>query len=640
LKKPVCSIFLGLALIFLCFSLRAGTRDGFISKINGNYKRDVNQVNLDLKLSYDFLTKSSEQSLRYAYNALILATQIDYEKGMAKAERFIGDDYVSQGNYTEALGHLIKALDLCELADDDAETGSVYIDLGEFNLKLRQYKKAIAYYEKAADIFKKKNIIKNYTMAISNMASAHQKMGNNEKAIQLAHEALATAQMNNDTLLLGDNFRTLAGVFYNKEQYDSAKTNLDKAYFYYNLGNDDEAKLNILQSIGNIYLKKEDPIDAQNCFQKVLNKAEKAGYSYLVTSTYQKLSQVDSMTGNYVRALSYFKRYVQLNDSTESVEKTIEISKINDHRDLEIKQRNIEELTNERDKQAINIRFKNSIVLFFSVLLPLIGFLAMVLLYNYNQKKEINTQLSEQKEELQTLNTVKDRLFSIISHDLRSPLANLEAILKLMESGDLSHEEVMMLSSQLTHNVQETSYMLDNLLQWSKSQMRGILPKKELVNIPELCREVVSFFNAQADKKAIDIRISKTDSLMTLVDKEMIKLVLRNLVANAIKFTPSGGTIGIEVKNDKGQIIVSVTDSGIGMADSILEKLFTLEGISTQGTQNEKGTGLGLLLCKDFIELNNGKIWAESTVGKGSIFYFSLPITVKPSIQEAILAKG
>lgn len=640
MEKTVRSIFLGLIIVFTCFSVKAGDRNGFINKISGNYKKDEAKVKLYLKLSSDFLNRSSEQSLRYAFEALDLATQLEDEVSRARAERYIGEDYVSKGNFPEALKHLISALEIAENNSDDIEIGSVYNELGEFYKNFDQYKKAIDNYTKAADIFTRKRDQRNYTVVLSNMADVYQRMGNISKAFELARQALKIARKNNDTLLLGDNYKTLGGIYLNREEYDSSRSNFDRAYLYFKLGNDEESRLIILQNIGNIYLKLQDPIKALNCFQNVLNQAEKARYLKLVTSSYQKLSEVDSMTGNYPRALNNYKKFVQLNDSAESVEKALEISQITDHRDLEQKQKNIEELTVERDKQAINIRFKNSIVLFFSVLLPLIVFLALFLLYNYNQKRKINLQLSEQKEELLTLNTVKDRLFSIISHDLRSPLANLEAILRLMESGDLSNEEVMMLSSQLTHNLQETSYMLDNLLQWSKSQMRGILPKKELINVPELCREVAGFFNSQADKKAIDIRVSKADVLTTMADKEMIKLVIRNLVANAIKFSPSGGKIGIGVNMEKGMIFVSVTDSGIGMSEEILKTLFTLEGIIATGTQNEKGTGLGLLLCKDFIELNEGRIWVESQIGKGSTFIFNLPVIVKPSLQEAFLVKG
>ena len=624
----------------ISYSSWGDDRDGIINKITGDYEKQRVKANLLLKLSFDFMDKSSEQSLKYAFDALEVATKAENNEAIAKAERYIGDDYVNQLNFPEGLKYLIKALDVCETAGLKKEEGSVYNDLGEFNNTLKQYKKALDFYNKGAAIFKGIKDKKYYYMSLSNIASAYQKLGNTAKSEEIARLSLKMALSTNDTLLIGDNYRTLGTVYLSRDAYDSSKASFDRAYYYYSKAHDEEAKLSILQNIGNIYLKKQDPLNAESYFQDVLNQAQKLRFSYLITSTYQSLSMVDSMTGNFPRALAYYKKYVQLNDSIETVEKAMEISKINAHRDLELKQKNIEKLTSERDRQAINIRFKNSIVLFFSVLLPLIGFLAMVLLYNYNQKKEINNQLSIQKEELQTLNTVKDRLFSIISHDLRSPLANLEAILKLMESGDLSNEEVMMLSSQLTHNVQETSYMLDNLLQWSKSQMRGINPKKDLVNLPELAREVVSFFNSQADKKAIDIRVSKTDTLTTMVDKEMIKLVIRNLVANAIKFTPSGGKIGINIRNDRGIILVSVSDSGIGIPDMVLEKLFTLEGISTSGTQNEKGTGLGLLLCKDFIEINQGKIWAESNPGMGSTFTFSLPLMVKPMVQDAILAKS
>ncbi len=649
-------------LLFFCgipLFIYAGGKDSLLSKSSGNYSKDTTRINLYLKLADDFLITSSEQSLKYAYNALDLATQIDYLTGMADAERLIGDDYASQNDRPKALSHLIKALDLCENNEAWAKRKRALIlnDLGEYYLNFHDYTKAIDFYNKAAEIYSENKSSYQYILVLSNLAGAYQKIGDNSRAEKTALDALRQSQLamarvkllqytqsnkHDDSyhLLIGDNYRTLGGVYMNRIMYDSAEVAFKKAVTFYTKDPPDEdAKLTALQSIGNIYLEREDPLRAESYYQQVLTEAQKSGFSYLVAGSYQKLAIADSMMGNFPRALSNFKKYVAIKDSAESIEKSIAISKINSHKDLEAKQKHIEQLTDERNKQEISIKFKNSLMLFFSVLLPTIIVLESILLVNYIQKQKTNLRLSEQKEELQTLNSVKDRLFSIISHDLRSPLSNLEAILKLMESGDLSNNEVVILSGQLTHNVQETSYMLDNLLQWSRSQMKGITPRKQIINLPELANQVVGFFNAQADKKAIDIRVEFTEVLTTIADLEMIKLVIRNLLANAIKFTPSAGKIIIKIKSEKGQVLVSVADSGIGMTEQMIKKLFSLDAVTTPGTQNEKGTGLGLLLCKDFVERNNGKIWAVSTQGKGSIFTFSLPLISERSPVEAPMVK-
>ena len=635
MKNYTVRLLIGLGLfISFHFSAHAGSTDSISDKLTGDFKEDTIHINYLLRLSYDFITKNAETSLRYAYEANVLSTQLEYSKGMAKAERYIGDDFASEANYPDALKHLLRSLDICDQIDNKLEKAITINDLGEFNMNFRQYGKAIEFYSQALAYAINNKFYNHQILVQSNLAWAYFKNGDFAKSEILAIKTLQQANVENNILLQGDNYRTLGGIDLNRHQFESAKFNFDKALVLYKLGQDNLASLDVLQFIGDIYLAKKDQVNAKRYYNQVLNLGRSFGNTFIISSSYQKLSQVDSMFGNYTEALQNYKKFAHLKDSTESVDKWLQVNKINSHSDLESKQKHIEELIALKNKQELVISFKNYSLMIFSIVIPVLVILGIILLYYYNQKREINKKLLSQKEELQTLNTVKDRLFSIISHDLRSPLANLEAILKLMESGDLSNDEVVILSSQLTQNVHETSNMLDNLLQWSKSQMKGIAPKMEIIDLSILAEEVLVFFESHADKKAIEMKISYCESLRTRADKEMIRLVFRNLVGNAIKFTPTGGEISISIKSEKKEIIISIKDTGIGMNDKTVKKLFSLEAVTTQGTQNEKGTGLGLILCKDFVEINKGKIWAESAVGDGSSFIFTLPLSDKGPAEE------
>jgi signal transduction histidine kinase/ligand-binding sensor domain-containing protein len=253
----------------------------------------------------------------------------------------------------------------------------------------------------------------------------------------------------------------------------------------------------------------------------------------------------------------------------------------------------------------------------------------------HKQNEEItmqNTQLKEQNEEIQAQsqqlfesNHVKDKLFSIIAHDLKSPLGILSSVLSFIKAGSFSEEEFKTEIDNLAKNVELTSDLLDNLLHWAKTQMHGTKVNPSSFDLYEAVEKKVLLYLKQASDKGIDLENQVNSKLKAYADRDMIQLVLRNLITNAIKFCNTDNKITITASNDNGTITVCVADTGIGIPEEHIRKLFGIEMFSTFGTSNEKGTGLGLTLCKEFIALNNGKIWVESSVHSGSRFYFTIP---------------
>jgi signal transduction histidine kinase/Flp pilus assembly protein TadD len=223
------------------------------------------------------------------------------------------------------------------------------------------------------------------------------------------------------------------------------------------------------------------------------------------------------------------------------------------------------------------------------------------------------------------VNQTKNRLFAIVSHDLRSPINSLLGLFSLFDNNNLSNEEFLHLTRRLKTNVETMSFTLNNLLYWAKSQLEGIetIPKKH--NLATLCNENIVLHESQAVQKQINIKHQVPSDLFFWGDLEQINLVLRNLLVNAIKFSPIGGEIQLHACTDGQFLLVSVKDKGVGLSLQQQEALFTQALASTPGTAREKGTGLGLMLCKEFVENNGGRIWAESQMGQGSIFYFTTP---------------
>ncbi len=244
------------------------------------------------------------------------------------------------------------------------------------------------------------------------------------------------------------------------------------------------------------------------------------------------------------------------------------------------------------------------------------------------QQNELLSQselLEEQKDELIRLNQTKDKLFSIIGHDLRTPIGGLKSFIDFINEGSLSPEEFAVFSKELKKNIDNVYLMLETLLEWSQVQMKGIQLNFIHINIKELVNEKIALFVELAKRKQVKLKNDIYTDIFVYADENHLRLVLRNLITNAIKFTPNQGEIGISAKETEKEVIVCLQDTGIGMNKEQLMQLFQKNIIHSQkGTEGERGTGLGLWLVKESIEANHGQIWVESEVNKGSKFFFTL----------------
>lgn len=246
------------------------------------------------------------------------------------------------------------------------------------------------------------------------------------------------------------------------------------------------------------------------------------------------------------------------------------------------------------------------------------------------QKKEINLQnnfLIAQSKELETANEAKNKLFAIVGHDLRGPIGSLESILGLMKQGIVTYEEFYNFVPQFYRNVKNMQNTLENLLEWSVSQMEGMNVNPSSFHINELIDEKIQLFKEIAKAKNITISTQMNTGLIVWADVNHVRLLLRNLINNALKFTPNNGNITIMTYSENNQAIISMIDSGVGMSEEQIKNLFQKNQTSTTyGTNGEKGTGLGLQLCYEIVVKNRGYIWASSEQGKGSTLSFSLPM--------------
>lgn len=294
----------------------------------------------------------------------------------------------------------------------------------------------------------------------------------------------------------------------------------------------------------------------------------------------------------------------------------------------------------DRENKA-KIKAQTNLILFLSLSLFVLIAALFTTWYLYKQKQLLSIKLEQQHKalldqktlievqtaNLQSVNGLKDKLLAVIGHDLRTPVANMSNIIEMFNDEYLSHAEIGELMREIAPVIKGAELTLSNLTEWAGNQIKGKNVNSINVDVFLLGVEMEQTFLHHLQLKNIEFINNAFPGQSVLADENHIKVILRNLISNAIKFTNNSGNITLSTKIINNHIIVSVTDTGKGMKPEEVEKLFSLSThFSNSGTSGERGTGIGLLLCKELVELNGGKLSVTSAIGKGSTFYFNLPL--------------
>lgn len=243
---------------------------------------------------------------------------------------------------------------------------------------------------------------------------------------------------------------------------------------------------------------------------------------------------------------------------------------------------------------------------------------------------EKNEQILKQNQELERINAEKNKLMSIVAHDLRSPLASIQGFLELLTQHELDEAQKLDIKRDLLHATNDTMALLSKLLSWSKSQINGVSAKTDLINLHQLLSTTLNLERGIAARKHIAFDYKTNPNINIFADSDMMQVIFRNLIGNAIKFTPDGGQVAIRSMVAGKNCVITIQDNGIGIPPERQATIFSLNVQSTYGTKNEKGVGLGLLLTQEFVLAQNGKIWFESVPTGGTCFFVSIPMATNP----------
>ncbi len=251
------------------------------------------------------------------------------------------------------------------------------------------------------------------------------------------------------------------------------------------------------------------------------------------------------------------------------------------------------------------------------------------IIHDITERTIAEKALKNREEELQKQNIDKNRFISILGHDLKGPLTSIRALLDIItpEIRNYSMDEIEKMINMINSSVHNTTNLLEDILMWARSNSNNISFEPKLVTISSICTKVIESLKLIAKNKNIAIKYTTAQEINVFADSNMLDTILRNLISNAIKFTNRNGLVNVYAESNQSYVTITVSDNGVGISPTEINKLFDLsQKITSVGTENEKGTGLGLLLCKEFVEKHNGKIWVESQLGKGSDFKFEIPL--------------
>jgi signal transduction histidine kinase len=595
------------------------------------------------------LTSDHEEALKKCMKAESNARANGFTEEQVLSKLAIASIFYQIGNTTKALEHQLAAYHLSDSMDYKHLHSIILNDQARSYIELEAYEKAELCLKNSLN--NAKMIDQREMMAETNMmfGALYQAAFNYE--IALTHFENARTIFAS----LGKELQTAMALYEIGNTY-FALDNWNKSFEYHLKALHIRIKINdytglaeSYNEIGHWCTEREEFGRAIKNLELGLTNAELVNSNRLMQQSFNYLYWAYLGAEDYKNAALYQNKYSNISEliHTEASERKIqEITTQNEIERRELQIRNLQEREDRKEEQLAMIR-KFSIVM--AVLLLFIAVSLFFVVRSYRSKRRINKKLEEinarvikQNEALSKLNGTKDKFFSIIGHDLKGPLNSLTAFSQLLinHTASLTEEEIKTIAKDLDKSLKNLYELLENLLAWARSQTGNLefVPLK--FRIAEVIKENVRLLSKAAQNKRLKIEMLVDDDLEIYADLNSIKTVIRNLLSNAIKFTPSEGVISIFADRWKDRVEIAIRDTGVGMSEAVQQKIFDISSKHTSlGTNKEKGTGLGLVLCKEFVEANKGKLMVESTEGAGSLFKIVLPNKVAKS-REANAAKA
>lgn len=593
---------------------------------NEQYVRILNQ------LAFQYRESDNSKTLEYATIAKDLAQKIKFEQGFGDALSQIAWVYFRRNDLVTSLNIVTQAYTLAvKINDITLQINCINNIAGIYRLqkKYQECRDILGVAIQLSEKIKDKNML---LRSLANTAQILLESNQLDSATYYVNKALKLMPSIKNTYYDIGIYRNISDIAFRQKDYDKAITFYKKCILLAEERSLNYSNIAATRRMAQAYIAKGDDETAAKELKKVALLGQKYKLFEDLGIGYQLLAEINARKKDFAKAYQYELLYANLSDSLSEGRLNDKIALVEREAELGKNKIQLTLLAQKVKEQKYTII---AVVIAGSFLVLLISLLIVAQRNNKRayaimtrQRDEImerNRINEEQSQKLEKANFLKDKLFSIIGHDLRSPFASLQNIFILLEDKALSQEEFYELSLMLRKNIDEVHTTLNNLLLWASAQMSGKKTNPIIIDLSQAVEHKINLFQLIAEQKHIAIENKVPSMTNVLVDEDHLASILRNLINNAIKFTPQKGQITVAAQENEDFTQVSIADTGIGMEAEKAAALFQTAAItSTKGTDGESGTGLGLSLCKDFVESNGGKIWVESTLGKGSTFHFTL----------------
>lgn len=590
------------------------------------------------KLIEDTYVGAPHEARAMAEHALLLSEKIKYNEGTGRAFLNLGHVYWSQSYYPISLFYFNSALTYLP-QNKPLILAHCYSSIGRAYTDLQNYGKAIKNLDIAARFAGHDS--KMLAEVYNERSFVYAKLKQYDKGIALAKLAMQLSRTINDRPAICILYSRLANAYRLKEQYNQAIAYSDTALHMSYLVNNRRLRAISFIEQATIYNLLNQYDKAIELSKKGAALSDSIGLMDGMSSAYKTMAFSFEQKRDMVHALAYQKKYTLALDSLNATNKRKNTELIQSYFELNSRLNAIAAVEQRAKQYGEKIHLQKAIIITLLIALFVVILALSVTYYHYKQKKVLTNRMrkqhkalliqkeliEEQSSNLAGINSLKDKLLAVIGHDLRTPLANLHSILRLYNTNVLTDTEVQGLMKEIEPVVQGAELILSNLLEWAGSQIKGINHEPSAVDICLIGVEMERIFSYLFQQKNIRFENTALPGMCVQADERHIKVVLSNLISNAIKFTGDKGLITLLSVIDQNSLIISIADTGNGIPTEKLQQLFSLNTKYTAtGTSGEKGTGVGLFLCKELIEFNGGKLWVNSEVNKGSTFSFSLPL--------------
>jgi signal transduction histidine kinase/Tfp pilus assembly protein PilF len=585
---------------------------------------------------------SPTQALDYSLEAEKIAKELGDKSAEAKAKENIGWVYYRQGQWQKTFDYSKDAYDLAIEVNDFQEAARVLNSMGALYYEQNNFLMAIEQFKKAYEISVKGDDLYTQLRSLNNVAFNYSQLGELDSAVYYAEKSIQLNFQAGSPYLTGFATRVIGDVYFKRKQLDSAEVVFERALQMAKIQGVKSFEASVLHRLGQTYLLQGKIQEAKSILEEGVKLSKENSFLDELSKSHKFLAQVYDRQGNIPLAYKHQTIYLELYDSLVNKSNQDKMALLQGMFQDNLAQSELKLLKAQNENQANRLNFSrnlNLVIGFAGILIS--GLVIWLFFLNRNVKKtnsdlilqqqKINDQnidLEHKSKQLEEINRTKNKLFSILGHDMRGPVGQVKSIVDMALAGHLNQKEFNELLKALKKDVDSVYLTLNNTLNWSMSQMEGFKLKQVSLNLTEVVDSSLQLLHTQFSEKSLEVENLMPPKVQVFADADLIEVVVRNILNNAVKFSEKGNTIKITSDLTQNQIKWCVVDQGIGMSaekiNKILEEDYVITG-SQRGTNQEKGSGLGLQVCKEFVRMHGGQLLIESQPGIGSTVCMKIP---------------